>query len=37
LNGHDQSKDFAHLSTADRLAIVEILRDTHPELPDYWK
>jgi hypothetical protein len=37
LNGRDQSKDFAHLSTADRLAIIEILRDTHPELPDYWK
>jgi hypothetical protein len=37
LSGRDTSKDFAHLSSADRQAIVKILRDTHPELPDYWK
>jgi hypothetical protein len=37
LNASDTSKDFAHLSKSDRQAIVEILRDTHAELPDYWK
>ncbi|HUE73112.1 MAG TPA: hypothetical protein VMP01_19665 [Pirellulaceae bacterium] len=36
LTGQDQSKPFAHLSAADRLAILEILRDTLPDLPDYW-
>jgi hypothetical protein len=28
---------FAHLTAEDRQAIVEILRDTVPELPEYWK
>jgi hypothetical protein len=37
LSGKDRSKEFAHLSAADRQAIVEILRDTKPNLPDYWK
>lgn len=37
LTGQDQSKPFAHLSAADRRAILEILRDTLPDLPDYWK
>ncbi len=37
LSGQDQSKPFAHLSTADRQAILEILKDTMPDLPDYWK
>lgn len=37
LTGQDQSKPFAHLSAADRLAILEILRDTLPDLPEYWK
>jgi hypothetical protein len=37
LNGRDSSKDFAHLSADDRRAIIEILRETHLELPDYWK
>lgn len=36
LAGDDKSPDFAHLSTADRTAILEILRDTKPGLPDYW-
>lgn len=36
-NNRDNSKKFAHLSAADRKAILEILRDTKPGLPDYWK
>lgn len=37
LNGRDTSKDFAHLSSEDRSAILGILRETHPDLPDSWK
>ena len=37
LTGRDQSDTFAHLSTADRRAIFEILHDTHSDLPKYWK
>lgn len=37
LSGQDTSKDFAHLSAADRLAIIEILKETKPGLPAYWK
>jgi hypothetical protein len=36
LTGKDTSKDFAHLSHADRRAIREILIETKPSLPDYW-
>jgi hypothetical protein len=31
------SQKYAHLSSEDRQAIVEILRETTPDLPDYWK
>lgn len=34
--GHDTSDTFAHLSTSDRKAILEILRETKPDLPPYW-
>lgn len=37
LSGEDKSGKFAHLTEADRRAIVEILRDTKPDLPEYWK
>jgi hypothetical protein len=37
LSGQDQSPNFAHLSAADRTAILEILRETLPDLPDYWR
>ena len=37
LTGKDQSKDFAQLSNDDRKAILEILRDTKTDLPDYWR
>ena len=32
LTGVDTSQDFAALSAADRTSILEILRDTKPEL-----
>lgn len=37
LNGADKSKKYAHLSESDRLAIINILCDTMPGLPPYWK
>jgi hypothetical protein len=37
LSGKDRSKEFAHLSEADRWAVLEILRETKPGLPAYWK
>ncbi len=37
LTGKDTSKEFAHLSQDDRAAVLEILRDTKPGLPGYWK
>jgi hypothetical protein len=37
LTGQDQSEAFAHLSAADRQAIREILCETLPGLPDYWR
>ncbi len=36
LSGTDQSDRFAHLSVADRKAILEILRATVRDLPDVW-
>lgn len=37
LSGEDPSGKFAHLSEPDRRAIIEILRDTKPDLPEYWR
>jgi hypothetical protein len=37
LNGKDTSPEFAHLSAADRRAILDILRATKPSLPEYWR
>jgi len=37
LTGKDTSDEFAHLSASDRQAILEILLETKPGLPDYWK
>jgi len=37
LTGKDQSPDFAKLRTEDRENILEILRDTKGNLPDYWR
>ena len=36
LTGADRSGKFTHLSSDDRRAILEIVRDTKPGLPDYW-
>jgi hypothetical protein len=36
LTGADATKEYAHLSAADRRAILEILRATKASLPDYW-
>jgi hypothetical protein len=37
LSGRDRQPPFNLLSTADCRAILEILRDTKPTLPDYWR
>lgn len=37
LSGKDQSKEFAHLIGRYRRAIREILCDTVPDLPAYWR
>jgi len=37
LTGKDTSEPFRHLSEADRKAVLEILRDTLPDLPGYWR
>ncbi|CAN5644578.1 hypothetical protein BH11PLA2_BH11PLA2_49450 [soil metagenome] len=37
LSGKDTSKEFAHLTADDRRAVLEILRETKADLPDYWK
>ena len=37
LSGADRDQKYARLSLADRQAIVEILRDTKPGLPDYFQ
>ncbi len=36
LSGKDESKEFSHLSAADRLSIREILVDTKPDLALRW-
>ena len=37
LTGRDTDRKFARLSAEDRRAVLEILRDTKPNLPAYWK
>lgn len=36
LSGSDTSPDFQNFPADERQAIVEILRDTQPDLPEYW-
>lgn len=36
LTGKDQSQTYARLTSEDRRSILEILRDTKPNLPTYW-
>jgi hypothetical protein len=37
LSGQESDKRYARLSLADRQAVVEILRDTRKDLPDYFR
>ena len=37
LSGKDESKKFSHLTANERQAILEILKDTIPDLPDSWR
>ena len=37
LTGTDRSGEFTHLSSDDRQAVLDIVRDTKPDLPDYWR
>lgn len=37
LTGKDQSEKFARLSADDRAAVLEIVRETKANLPDYWR
>lgn len=37
LTGKDETPKFARLSASDRKAILEILRDTKKNLPEYWR
>ncbi len=37
LTGKDKSEKFAHLSPADREAVLAILLGTLSDLPDYWR
>jgi hypothetical protein len=37
LDGRATGKDDPHLALQDREAILDILRETKPDLPDYWK
>ena len=37
LTGEDSSEKLTRLSAQDRRAILEIVRDTKPDLPDYWR
>lgn len=37
LTAEEAASDFSHLDHNDRMAIYEILCDTLPDLPDYWR
>jgi hypothetical protein len=37
LSGKDSGEEFAHLTPADRKAILDIVRETKPGLPAYWR
>jgi len=37
LTGKDKSQAYARITAADRTAVLDILCDTKPNLPDYWK
>ena len=37
LTGEDADPQFSRLTAGDRQAVLEILRETKPNLPDYWR
>jgi len=37
LTGQDKDPQFSKIAATDRQAILEILRETKPNLPDYWR
>jgi len=37
LTGQETGSRYSTLAEADRTAVIEILRDTKPDLPDYWR
>lgn len=37
LTGREPDPQFAGIAPADRQAVLEILRETKPNLPDYWR
>jgi hypothetical protein len=37
LSGRDHAKRYARLSRVDREAVLEILRETKPDLPAYFR
>ena len=37
LTSTERGEAFAHLSADDRQAILEIVQETKPDLPDYWR
>ena len=37
LTGMDQDPQFAKIAAADRQAILEIFRETKPNLPEVWR
>jgi hypothetical protein len=37
LSGEDKSEDFARLTADDRRAVLEILMETKPDLPEEWQ
>jgi hypothetical protein len=37
LTGQDTDPQFAKIVASDRQAVLEILRETKPNLPDYWR
>jgi hypothetical protein len=37
LSGQDHSQKYAAIPAADRQAVFEILRDTKPNVPAYWR
>jgi hypothetical protein len=37
LSGQDRTPRYSRLEASDRRAIIDILRDTKPDLPEYFR